>query len=120
MKKYITAKLSKTEVLFVRKNYFIPLITKGGRKLVKEISPRTNSHYEVYISESFWTSDGIKTRPKVIDYLLYKQGGGYEPMTPKGLIEYNLNYMKKNKLPVTKEVADKWQNELDTYLFLHR
>jgi hypothetical protein len=117
---YIAMKLGNKgdEYKYLAKNYKVPIITKGGRKLVKEISQRTAQHYEIYIKVDYVTSEGIKTRPKLINYLKYSLG--YEPMSPEQLIQYNIDWMKKHKREVTKEIIDNWQNELDTYTFLHR
>jgi len=115
---YITAKLTKSDISFVRKNYSVPIFTKAGRLIVKTISPATAGNYEIYIKSEYVSDfDNIPLRPKLVHYLKYS-GEGYKAVTPKQLIEYNINWMTERGLEVKKENADTWQFQLDTFTFL--
>jgi hypothetical protein len=112
---YISAKLSSNERGFLFKNYQIPIKTKGGRLLVKLINPSRAGSYEVGLKEGNINEfDGIRTRPKVISYLKYKQGE-YFPVTPRELIEF---YLSKKPNPTNQDI-DHWQSQLDSFTFLH-
>lgn len=117
---YITAKLSRTDILFVRKNYSIPIFGKSGRLIVKSISPATIGSYELYIkAESVSQADGVSLRPKVIHYLKYSNEG-YDVCSPEQFIKYNIDWMKSKNLEITKERAEAWQYQLDNLTFLSR
>jgi hypothetical protein len=117
---YITAKLSRMEIPFVRKNYSIPVFGKSGRLIVKSITPANMGSYEVYIKAEHITEfDGVSLRPKVIQYLKYSNEG-YNVCSPEEFIKYNINWMKERKLEIEEKHADAWQFQLDNLTFLTR
>lgn len=104
--------------LFYKKNYLLPIITEGGRLLIKDLY--TEKNLNDYTDGLGYTNDKSlnKLRPKAIYYLKYLPSK-YWPATPEDYIEKRYDQiMRQKREKELDKLAKEWQADLELLTFI--
>lgn len=113
---YLEAKMSQREFAFISKNRGFPILTKGNRILVEEISQDTASTYELNVNISNLPSNAyIITRPKVVSMLKYESG--YYSLSPREFVSKQIEKLNQRREELVNKYKRKKRNPPDEELF---
>ena len=122
---YITHKLGGTFSILLNKGYVFPIKTRGGRLLYKEWSFRNAGYIDKHLhKEQIDPRFPITTRPKIIIRLKYNKDldsncvAGWNAVSPKEYIQFNVDDCKKKGIDITNAHKKSWQDWLYKLTFL--